>query len=484
MSGIRTYDTSYRLVIPREPTLEQLQIMTSNTNQPFLRSSSLFSISNVVSAETDEKQVGFYAMHSWKTMDEDGVWKTCAASVWEISCEEGEFKVDCFKPTIVGDKEIRDHTCSPFAEDLLKQPRWHLVHGFSRDDPGALARFTRTHDEQVCTEHYVACIAKTLMHMNVVKDRRPEEIKALALTSLFAQPHTLNAILLGYGNDKRFDKNLPGHYEELSDMEKADYMRFQMGLVREKIRFAKADELKSNYMAWLEHNLRLDPSKTPPEFYKDEALLMDEEEEKTWDLHAGLVQLVVTSKLLCKEPINLRVAVSCRDATMVEIAPSNDRFGIKPPDDNTFDFVDTPEGKVWFVGLEETLGIPQRMFISKLDTVLTDAYYSKNDDDKRRQAEKEAFNLLTVSLDQYAHGITGLVKSIWIKHLTEPGWITDGLKTLITDKLAEIGIGPRWYIRDNVNAFEDKDSEDSYVILGNVGQGLPIGPAARSSSEG
>lgn len=441
---------------PQDPYLRHFNDLTTFLGEPYYRTTQVFSIGSD-NANIDSR---YFAMHIWETKNKKGVMAVCAASVWEIH-EGGNPHFLEFPWTDVvrygNGMYFHDLTGSQNAKDLLLMPKTHLVHGFTTNDPATFDSFSRGVEHKRCVEHAVMCVAKSKLHMAWVLKTPSEDLLKLALTSRFVQPHTLNAIVDGLGNDKRFDKNLPAGYDKFSDEEKATYKATALQAARERVLAVGAENFKKKYLAWIELNFSLDPIATSPEVFKVEvgrALLMSPEELVEWNRKAGLLFLLATSKYLSEEPVNLHIALCCKDATILEITPDDARYGVIPPNKESLDFVKTPLGKAWFVGLSETHGEPQYKFLAEFDG--------------HGQA---ALLMLTTKMDEYRYGILGLTKRICLDFFTKPNFLADDLLQEVSGSLAEAGLTPQWKLH-GVDVFENPSTVDSFALLGHVGRSV------------
>lgn len=458
------HEQTYRLSIPREPPATILESLTTYLNHPYYRNTELFSI------QDEEGKITFYAMRIWDTMHKKGDVRACAASVWEINCDPSNFNVEHSPATICGTKIVRNHNLSSFARELLAcKDKRHLVHGFTSNDPAGFSSFSRGYHYQRCAEYYVMCISKTLMHRKYVLEHSAEKLVNLALTSKFVQPHTLHAILEGLGNDRRFEKNLPPGYKDFSEKEKAQWRESALIEPRNRIREMEPEAFKTKYLESIELNLALDPINTSPEIFKVDVghgLLMHKEELVVWNSHTGLLFLNATAKVLYHEPYNLRIALSCMDATILEITPDDARYGVKPPNKQRLDFVRTAEGKLWFVGLDKTHGEPQRQFLSELDYMFREAL------EWATLEKTTVMTKLTKALDEYQFGILGLVKRIYLHRITHPEWFPKEFSQFMHDKLEKLGIPRGLFESGSVQLCATPRAMDSFTLLGHVGQSV------------
>lgn len=461
-SSSSKHEETYRLTIPREPPAPVLETLTTYLDKPYYLYDDLFSIQ-------DGDKISFYAMRTWETEHKKGDIRACAASVWEIDCDPSKFNVEHLHFTVVdGTKLVRNHNLNSFAQELREcKDRRHLVHGFTSNDPACFSSFSRGYHYRNCVEYYVMCMAKTQIHRKYVVEHSAEQLVELALTSKFVQPHTLKAIVERLGNDARFEKDYPPGYEDFSDEEKKGWKKDALEFVRSFIRTMTPDEFKAKYLAWLDLNLILDPIHTEQEIFKVEVgrgLLMHKDELEIWDTYAGLLFLHATFKVLFHEPYNLRIALSCADATILEIIPDDARYGVKPPNGKRLDFVKTPEGKAWFVGLDKSHGEPQRQFVRELDSMFTETL-------EGAALEKTTLlDKLTKGLDEYQYGIQGLVKKIYLCHITNPGWFPKEFNHFLYNKLIELGISTDLLDCGPVHFCRVPGGMDSFTLLGHVGQ--------------
>lgn len=457
-------EVAFNVVIPRQPPVKHLEDLQTYLGHPYYRLTQVFSIQDL---EEKESKVRFYAMYFWDTKHKKGDIRACAASVWEILCDSKGLNIDYSPMTVVGKKLFRDHTQSTIAKQLLEcKDKVHLVHGFTSNDPAGFSSFSRGYHFSRCVEHAVMCVAKTKLHRAHVVMHSAGELVNLALTSKFVQPHTLNAIVEGLENDARFDKNLPAGYGSLSEEEKRLWKESTLSVVRHRIRTMDPEDFKGKYLEWLDRNLTLDPIKTEQEVFKVEigrGLLMSEEELADWNQQSGLLFLMASSKYLSEEPFNLRVALSCKDATILEIRPDDERYGVKPPNNNSLDFVKTAEGKIWFVGLDKTHGEPQREFLGKWRVCSRAASF-----DPDHIQHNLAY--LTTSLSEYKHGVLGLIKRIVLNQFTEPILNYPALNELMSKNLRAKGLYPPWRVHNKVCVTLDEEGLDSFATLGHVGR--------------
>jgi len=472
--------TNLRMHSPREPPLKHLETMRSYLGEPYVRTTQAFSLTPT----EDKRNTRYFTMHYWETKHKKGDVRVCAASVFEAVELDTDPCVLAGMPHVQLDdgQEYRELTGTQLGSTLLAwTKKRHLVHGFTTNDIAAFDSFSRGQDYQRCVEHSVMCVAKTKIHTAWVQESDPDELVAIALTSKFVQPHTLRAIVDGQGNDSRFDKGLPPAWDTLSKEEQALHKSGALEAVRMRIEAMDSMEFKDRYLAWLRLNLTLDPVATSPEVFKVEvgrALLMSRHEVRQWDQLGGLLFLLATSKHLTKEPVNLRIALCCKDATILEVTPDDARYGVKPPDGQRLDIVKTPQGKAWLLGLDKTHGEPQRHFVNLLDTYLQEMRkFGEGGSTAEFEATKlAAVDLLTRSMDAYKHGILGLTKAICLRHFVQPGWFHERLNERISEELSELGLTPRWNMH-GVDVFEDPKTIDAFAMLARVGLEAPRVPA-------
>lgn len=421
----------YKVARQPEPCQHQLETLT-HRGSPYYKFEEFFAYGPDI-----------YALLYWKTHNRKQELHVCTATLWRANCTWNEMLEevpDDVRTEIsngIGiehaseDKMMVEIRHAKVIEYLIGKGLDQIVHGFTTNDVMAFSSFTFTqrtgnNNSPRCVEHSVMCMAKTRLNM-VHAERIPSAaLKNIAMTSSFVQPHALLAIVNGAGNDTRFDKNIPPH---LGESDKREYKLRQLAAAREEIKGMDADLFKNRYLAWLELNYTLDPTDDPAIFQEvGRCLLMDKDNLEAWDELAGLLFLLATSKLLAA-CFHTHMALATDPRTFIaEVTPHDAKYGIKPPDGKRLDYVATPEGRLWFLGLLSSHAPHQNAFVERLDCALKLGTTAGND---------EAFQLLTDGLRRFQHGMLGLVKRIYLNIIHDRINFAPAVQTRVNNRLME-----------------------------------------------
>lgn len=411
---------NYNIIVPREPSLAALEGLMG-MNAPYYRSTQLLAI------KRGSDPTRFFVLRSWDTKHPFGGNRTCAASVWE--CDAGEIDIAHAPEAVVetggaGPRVVvTDLTLSSCARQLLDAPyKRHIVHGYTGNDPATFCSISFGHHYLTHSTHVaVHGDARLAFHRRRAILRSPAEHIAVALECPDGQ--LLNIIIDGkVGNP-------------------AD--------AHDRVRRMDPLLFKCRYLTWLE---RKDEPAAPP----SGAYLMSADERAEWTRNLPLLHLAAASKYLAAEPYNLRVALSCQDAALIQI----DEHGVPPPapaGSARLEWIKTPAGQLWFVGLARSHGEPQQKILAELGALLAEARYDA------------AMIFLTTALAENKPEHFGLVKRIVLRMFTDPKWSAPDFSALINRRLADLGLD--WRINPRrVVTVAARDAPDSFAVLGHVGK--------------
>lgn len=386
-----------------------------------------------------------YMLLYWTSKNKSGEERVCTATLWSVTTTwqdllieaTPELKEEMHKQAGIHHHEMANDELITIIENpglvrMLKEANMdQIIHAFTTNDVAAFDSFTFTNTtgtsktaKSRCVEHAVMCIAKSRINWEQVVKSEAVDLHVTALTTTFAQPHILRAIVDGKSDDSRLEDDTPKH---LSTEDKREWKFRHLKAVRDEIKALEPEAFKHRYLKWLDLNFKVDPMSTPSTFKKiGRSLLFDQRGVKTWDKMAGLLFLLATSQVM-KESFNSHIALAIDPKALIaEITPDDAKYGIVPPDGKNLGIVQTPEGMHWFVGLLKTHLPPQDDFISELSQILLTF---------KIDSDKKAFTMLTDGLAEYKHGLLGLVKRIYLNVVHGNIELTSGLKTRIYESL-------------------------------------------------
>lgn len=359
-----------------------------------------------------------YLMQIFDTPNKKGVSKTTSCFLWKVlkgfECVES-FMVPDTVHTMDDGRELRDIHCPLAVEMMLTLPKCLIAAPFTTNDLAKFDSFSFGSTSNTCIEHSVMCHAKTLFVMSEIQALSPDSLFEYYLSSKFIDADTIRDILEKLDNDRRFHTRAP---KDLSEEELKAWNAEALCDVRKHMQANVSPEhFKELVLAWLSLNLVI-PRKLDPAVYKDKIgrrVPMTPEMVAKWNSLSGLLFLLATSKHYRQNRVDLQLAIPAafNGAWIAEITPKDQRWGVSPPNKKDLEWVcKDPAGKMWLLNAVRTHGAAQEAFVEKLKSIL----YSKDMDERRR--DEEAMVMLTEGLDQYKHGILGLVKSIFLRTLS------------------------------------------------------------------
>lgn len=405
----------------------------------------------------------YWLLQIFDTPNKKNESKTANAYLWRVITHN---KIESFtqtpEPYSMDDGRVLSLILCPVAkEEMFGLPKSLAACLYTTNSLAALSSFSLTHNVKnpSCLEFYFNVIAKSRFALTHLVSMKDKDVFDLLTTTRFMDADTLLDILSDLDNETRFKRRAPA---DLSDDDRKKFNEDALQSTRQHIKdTGKHKELKALVMRWLERNLELAHT-TDPELCKlriGRMIPIPEEKIADWNRSAGLLMIVIASKLYKDSPVDLQNALPAGyGAWVAEFTPKDERYGVTVDQMDLDKACKTARGKIGLMKLLDKEHERQEAFITDFKAILE---APGNDELAKAQA---ALEKLTHGIDQYATSIHGLARSILLRIITGEIKISCMLYAEILGFCRKLGLN--WSLEHTtVYQNDEDDSFDPYVLL-------------------